>query len=59
MTKQQFNPEKYAQYLKEKIEFLERQVERLMSRYDRGGTMALFPTYDEWMESGNPFKRGR
>jgi len=40
----------YVKYLEQKIEFLEKRVDSTINRYDEGGTLIAFPTYESWKE---------
>jgi len=44
----------YISYLEEKVEFLEKQVSSIIDRYDKGGTLIVFPEYEEWMKPTTP-----
>jgi len=37
--------DEYTTYLEEKITFLEKIIENLMDRFDRGGTLPSFPDF--------------
>lgn len=43
----------YNRYLKEKCDFLEKQVENIMDRFNRGGTLLVFPPFEAWCKSEN------
>ena len=38
----------YLAYLEQKIEFLEKQVQSIINRYNKGGTLIMFPDYEDW-----------
>lgn len=40
----------YLAYLEHKIDFLEKQVSSIIDRYDKGGTLIVFDTYEEWLK---------
>jgi len=40
----------YVRYLEQKVEFLKKQVDSPINRYDKGITLTAFPTYESWKE---------
>lgn len=38
----------YEAYQNEKIVFLENIIDNLMERFDKGGTIPVFPDYKDW-----------
>jgi len=39
-----------AIYYEEKTQFLNNIIDNLMERFDPGGTLPVFPDFDEWLE---------